>query len=171
MSSAVPQILAHHLPAMLESYLPGITQSYRDATLANTWSQIKEEMGDTELPEFGTAAYAEMCGKLEKANPWLASLDFPQLGALEALQEKARAVCKLARGERYDPKAVAKSIQQAIKTGEEQGKRKYARVQAGRSLGSGRGSSGFGSREEDNPIRIGYEEHLRRSGPFARGGK
>ncbi|HTZ95585.1 MAG TPA: hypothetical protein VMB18_04245 [Terriglobales bacterium] len=140
--------------AILESYAPGLADSFRTATVENTWHDVcdMEEFKDAHLPRFGTPEFQEAAQKVHAANPWLNDFD-PKgpdgklLPVLEALRVRAVVTARLLAGERMSPKVMAERIADAVETGRKSAERSTRRVSASRVLRGGRTAGELGKSE------------------------
>lgn len=170
MSSAVPRIVSECLPALIEQFMPGLSEMYTEAAVGRAWDTAKasdERFAD--LPEYGTKEFQEAARKVISKNPGFDSLEFRDakgnlLPIRQAMAEKGKLLAHLMAGGKPTVEESAKLIE----AGKKQATTSAKRVVAAKTLGAGRTRGEIGAREEDNPIRAGYEEHMRRSGAFGK---
>jgi hypothetical protein len=162
--SAVPRIMNEwigaNFGAILQNYAPGLAESYRSATIENTWHACLEqdEFKDLGLPRFGTPEFQEAADRVHLQNSWLASFDptDPKTGQplpiLEALQVKAAVTARLLAGERISPKQLLAKTAEAIAQGKRSAEKSTRRVSAGRALKGGRSTGVIGGVSERSEL-------------------
>jgi hypothetical protein len=145
MSSAVPAIVQHCLPQMIDAYMPGLRQMAEDANNHNAWESARNEVS-RQLPELDSEEFNQLRESVLKVAPWLTTVQWkdPQGRALpsshpEAIRQSAVAFARIAAGQKVSPEMIQKA--QATARREAQGHTR--RISASRSLGAGKPRSSF----------------------------
>lgn len=151
MVSAVPALVAHALPQLLDSILPGLREMHSDATASNAWLDCKNEFGKS-LPDLDTPEFDQLRAAVVQANPWITEMVWkgPDGRPLHpndprSVRQQARAFAQLAMGRKLNPESIAK----AVETGKKEAQAHNRKVTASRSLSAGRSRSNF-ARESRN---------------------
>ena len=174
--SAMPKMLPQlgvitqeNFASMLEMAIPGLQESFRQASVDNTWAATMEQeefkglnLAKLHTPEFGEAMQ-ECCDK----NPWF--LNFIPTGPggerlpnLEALRVKMAIGARLMAGQRITPAKIAAQVSEALATGKRGAERSTRRVSTNRMLGKGRTTGAMGQEERTTSLRDAYNaEHGR----------
>lgn len=162
MSSCVPAIVSHMLPAALDQILPGLRSMHTDAVASNAWEEARAEHGRS-LPELDSAEFNQLREEILKANPWLTSIQFkdPSGRPLHpnhplAVRQAAAAFARLAVGQKVSPETIAK----AVETGKKEAQGHARRVTASRVLGAGRSQGRFGGAQK-NDFRDAITAYMR----------
>ena len=164
METAVPALVTQYMRdnfapqfgQILESYVPGLADSFREATVANTWADTleSEEFKNANLPKWGTPEFQEAAETVHKNNPWLLSFDptgpdGKPLPIMQALRVKAAVTARLLAGERMSPQKIAQQVAEAVKTGKQSAEKSTRRVSASRALKGGRTEGKMGSQASE----------------------
>jgi len=170
-SSVVPRIVAESLPSLINQVMPGLFEMYSEAAAGRAWDAAKasdERFGS--LPEFGSKEFKEAARAVLSKNPGFDSLEFRDasgrlLPIHQAMQEKGKLLAHLMAGGKPTVEESAKLIE----AGKKQATTSAKRVVAARTLGSGRSSGTFTPKEEENPMRKGFEAYRKTQGAFFKG--
>jgi hypothetical protein len=175
--SALPVLLPHILPAVIDQLYPGLASMHSEATLENIWTEtLESDESFRGLPAFGSKEFEAAGTALYQQNPWLHELKWQDangypLGRVEAMRKTAGVVARMLSG--VPKNEVLKQIEQAVTTVKKQQNFADRRVTASRMSARGKSSSdAFQTRaEEDDPIMRSYNAYMNSLGAFGKGKK
>ena len=146
MSTAVPAIVQHYLPQMIDAYLPGMRQMMEDANNHNAWEAARNEVSRALPSDINSPEFAELRESVLKVAPWLTSVQWKDAqnrplhpSHPEAIRQSAIAFARIAAGQTVTPETIKK----AQETARREAMGHNRRITASRSLASGKSRNSF----------------------------
>lgn len=168
----LPDILGANIQSYVEQAYPEFGQMYSRAQAANTWDSVRNQLGNAELPAYGTKEFAsaarqigaDIAGSPERFEKMVfADAHGKPLSPAQNLAEKHRMIAeRMANGgqEKVTPALVA----QAVQTGQKLAQRAQVKKSAG-NLSSGKSKGQIAQQTNDDDIfGEGYELYKIRQG-------
>ena len=167
----LPMLLPNLIETAIEARYPGMSNSYAEAQIANTWqATVASDPAFAGLPtDIDSPEFQELSESLYSANPWLANLRFNgpdgrPLPVQQNMAEVAKVCARLAVGERL----TSKTVKDAYERGLTHARAAQSKVAGSRLAGAGKSKGDFQEARDDDPIERGFLQHLQRQGAFAR---